>query len=135
MKYHVISLFLASIGVLSSTQALIFGGVASPRAAYFLAWLSSSVVLAWAFEVWIDVGRSTSADIRADTHLAIVIVALVIAAAALWSGAHWGRARVAPGETFVGRLLAIVPIQVAAVLIGSCAAIVVLSLVALFNIH
>jgi hypothetical protein len=107
-----ISLFLAvSAGVLSVGQAWVLGSAATRWPRYLVAWLGSSVVLAWAGGVVLAL-ESADGSIRAEMRLVLFVLALVIAAAGLWSGAYWGGAQAAEAETFMGRVRALLVVIV-----------------------
>jgi hypothetical protein len=130
-----ISLFLAlSAGVLSVSQAWVLGHVMDRWPRYLVAWLGSSVVLAWAGGMVLDVG-SGQASVHREMRVALHALALVIAAAALWSGAYWGGARAAQAEDFLGRARAVAGPHFAVVFVGSAAALLVLIVIGLSHIH
>jgi hypothetical protein len=130
-----ISLFLAlSAGTLSLSQAWVLGHVTERWPRYLVAWLGSSVVLAWAGGKVLDVG-SGQGSVRHEMRVALFALALVIAAAALWSGAYWGGTQAARSKDFVGRMRAVAGPHFAVVFVGSSVGLLVLIVIGLSHIH
>jgi hypothetical protein len=130
----VICLFLAASSVLTVSQAWVLGTPAPRRPQYVLAWLGGSVILAWALGVYYGLGASTNESVQAQMSLIIVLASVVIAAVALWRGARRG-ARLPASEPFLGRILAVGPIHLVVVFVGSLATWIVVGLIVLSHIH
>ncbi len=131
-----ISLYLAfSTGVLSAGQAWVLGTSSFRWPRYLVAWFGSSVVLAWAGGIVLALGSGGDAAVRTEMRLALFLSALVIAAAALWSGARWGSAEAARTGTFLGRMRALAGPHFAVVFFGSCAALLVIIVIGLSHVH
>ncbi len=125
----VLILLLLSVVISSASQAWVLGRPAPREVLYAAAWIASSSAQLASYAFVFDSLRVLPFDMLS----VIAVTAVAVPAAALWVGA-W-RAPVPVGEPFLGRILAVLPIHVAVVLIGSLAGWVLLNVVWLHHLH